>query len=244
VLWKLYRGLFKVKKFIEFAKNETVLLAAIILAAVSSFIITPDAQYIGYIDFRTLSILFCLMAVVVGIRKTGVFNIIAESLIKKVSGMKGITAILIMLCFFMSMFITNDVALIVFVPFTFTILNMLDKENKYIIPIVSMQTIAANLGSMLTPLGNPQNLYLFGKSNMSMAEFIMIMLPYSALSLILFVLWIIFRKNRKIDITLDNQTKIKDKHKLIVYSVLLIISMLTVSRVRICHEIVDNFIRE
>lgn len=175
------------KKLFDFLKNEIVLVVAMLLAIVSMFIVTPDAQYIDYIDFRTLGILFCLMAVMAGLQDIGIFREIAEALLSKVNKLWQIIMILVMLCFFFSMLITNDVALITFVPFTFIILGLLgeETEKKLIIPVVVMQTIAANLGSMLTPIGNPQNLYLYGKAGMGIGEFIRILLPYSLVSFVL-----------------------------------------------------------
>ena len=133
------------KKVITFIKNEVVLTAAIVLAIISMFFVHPDAGYAEYIDFRTLSILFCLMAVMAGFQEAGVFRLIAEKMLKKVSGVFGLVYILVMLCFFFSMLITNDVALITFVPFTFIVLQLLgdDVERRLLIPVVVMQTIAA-----------------------------------------------------------------------------------------------------
>lgn len=175
------------RKVINLIKNEIVLVVAVLLAVVSMFIVSPDAEYIGYIDFRTLAILFCLMAVMAGLQDIGVFREIAEALLSKVQKLWQIIMILVMLCFFFSMLITNDVALITFVPFTFIILGLLgeETEKKLIIPVVVMQTIAANLGSMLTPIGNPQNLYLYGKAGLGIGEFILILLPYSLVSFVL-----------------------------------------------------------
>ncbi len=171
----------------HFLKNEVVLVVAVLLAVVSMFIVTPDAEYINYIDFRTLGILFCLMAVMAGLQDLGVFREIAEALLSKVQKVWQIVLILVMLCFFFSMLITNDVALITFVPFTFIILGLLgeEAEKKLMIPVVVLQTVAANLGSMLTPIGNPQNLYLYGKANMGIGEFLLLMMPYTLASFVL-----------------------------------------------------------
>ncbi len=156
-----------------FIKKEIVLVISMVLAVLSMLFVPPDAEYLGYIDFRTLAILFCMMTIVAGLRKLGLFELLAGRLLGAVHGMPMITMILVGLCFFLSMLITNDVALITFVPFTIVTLKQMgeDMENKHLVRIVVMQTIAANLGSMLTPIGNPQNLYLFGKSNMSFPEF-------------------------------------------------------------------------
>lgn len=175
------------KKVVEFLKNEVVLVAAVLLAVISMMFVTPDAEYIGYIDFRTLGILFCLMAVMAGLQDVGLFREIAEGLLSRVHKLWQIVLILVMLCFSLSMLITNDVALITFVPFTFIILGMLGEEiqKRLLIPVVVMQTIGANLGSMLTPIGNPQNLYLYGKSGLGLLEFLKVTLPYWLMSLVL-----------------------------------------------------------
>lgn len=174
-------------KVINFLKKEVVLTVALLLAVISMFFVKPDKEYIDYIDFSTLSILFCLMAVMAGLQRMGVFRKIAEALLSKVQKTWQIVLILVMLCFFFSMLITNDVALITFVPFTFIILDLLgeETEKKLLIPVVVLQTIAANLGSMLTPIGNPQNLYLFGKAQMGIGEFMLLLLPYTAVSFLL-----------------------------------------------------------
>lgn len=177
-------------KIVNFIKKEIVLCVALVLAVVSSFWVPPDREYISYIDFRTLAILFCLMGVMAGFRYIGMFQWIAAGLLKKVQNICGIVLLLVMLCFFFSMLITNDVALITFVPFTFVVGRMLGEKTyrKMVLPTVVLQTIAANLGSMLTPIGNPQNLYLYGISKMGMADFLKVMLPYSLLSLVLLVI--------------------------------------------------------
>ncbi len=179
------------KSLTEFFKNETVLCIAVLLAGVSAFFVPPDAEYINYMDFRTLAVLFCLMCVMAGMQALGVFELTAEWLLGKVKNVQSIILLLALLCFFFSMLITNDVALITFVPFTFTVLDMLDGKvkGKLALSVVAMQTIAANLGSMLTPVGNPQNLYLYSKAGLSVGAFFKLMFPYTMLSLLLLVAW-------------------------------------------------------
>ncbi len=178
-------------KILAFFKKETVLCVSLILAVLSMFIVPPDKGYWGYIDFRTLAILFCLMSVMAGLQKIGVFGWVAGKLLGHVRSGRSLILVLVLLCFFSSMLITNDVALITFVPFTFTVLNMLGgrQKDRMVLPVVVMQTIAANLGSMLTPVGNPQNLYLYGKAGLSIREFLVLMLPYTLLALALLVGW-------------------------------------------------------
>ena len=180
------------QKLYVFFRKETVLSIAVILALLSMFWVRPDKAYFTYIDFRTLGLLFCLMAIVAGLKAVGVFDILAQKLLMGTSGTVGVMRLLVLLCFFLSMVITNDVALITFVPLALIIVHKLPKElgNYWLLKIVAMQTIAANLGSMLTPIGNPQNLYLYARAGMSAAGLIALMLPYSATALILLLIWI------------------------------------------------------
>lgn len=181
------------KRILFFIKKETVLVVAILLAVISMIFIPPDQQYPKYIDFRTLGILFGLMTCVAGVQQLGVFDRLAGMLLRKVSGRMAITSVLVMLCFFSSMLLTNDVALITFVPFSLILLQRKKElfDEKWILRIVVMQTIAANLGSMLTPIGNPQNLYLFGLAQMRIEKFILLMLPYSVMAFLVLIIWII-----------------------------------------------------
>lgn len=177
-------------KAIGFMKKEAVLCVALLLAVLSACIVPPNREYAEYIDVRTLAILFCLMSVMAGLQKLGIFGWIARGLLGKVKGSRSLVLVLMLLCFFSSMMITNDVALITFVPFTFTVLAMMGGETRRLaLPLVAMQTIAANLGSMLTPIGNPQNLYLYGKAGMSLGSFLALMLPYAVISLLLLLAW-------------------------------------------------------
>ena len=186
------KGNIMLQKLYVFFRKETVLSIAVILALLSMFWVRPDKAYFTYIDFRTLGLLFCLMAIVAGLNAVGVFDILAKKLLMGTSGTVGVIRLLVLLCFFLSMVITNDVALITFVPLVLIIVHKLPKElgNYWLLKIVAMQTIAANLGSMLTPIGNPQNLYLYARAGMSAAELITLMLPYSATALILLLIWI------------------------------------------------------
>ncbi len=225
------------KRILNFCKKETVLSIALVLAVVSSFFVHPDKEYLGYIDFRTLAILFCLMAVMPRLQEIGVFRFVAEKLLQKVNHMRGLIFILIMLCFFSSMLITNDVALITFVPFTFIVLQMILPEGaeKLVLPVVVMQTIAANLGSMLTPIGNPQNLYLYGQSSMGLGEFILLMLPFTVLAFVLLIGWTLlfpYKGEKNVEFSLKEKTSIASCKKQIVdYAVLFVLSLLVVAHV-------------
>ena len=221
----------------NWCKKEAVLTIAMMLAVISAFLVRPDKEYIGYIDFRTLAILFCLMAVMAGLQQIGLFQYVAEKLLKRVKHIRGIVCILVMLCFFSSMLITNDVALITFVPFTFIVLKMTlgDRAEKLIVPVVVMQTIAANLGSMLTPIGNPQNLYLYGKADMSFAKFMGFMLPCTLISFVLLALWCLFFKykgKKAVDVSLEgNDLLTSYKMQLVVYGILFVVCLLSVAHI-------------
>ena len=221
----------------QFIQQETVLTAAAVLAVVSAFFVLPDAQYLGYIDLRTLAILFSLMTVMAGLRRQGFFDGLGRALLSRTHSTFQLTLVLVGLCFFGSMFITNDVSLLTFVPFTFVVLSRLgaDVRRSLLVPVVCMQTIAANLGSMLTPIGNPQNLYLYGKSGMSMAEFLLLMLPYTVVSLLLLVGWAVAvcRKQASscIGVLPEQQNTSADRKIILLDAVLFAVCLLAVVRV-------------
>ena len=193
-----------ITKTINFIKKETVLSIAFLLAIISSFFVIPDKKYIDYIDWHTLLLLFALMAVMAGFQSMGVFKKIGNILLSNIKNTRQMLLILTFLPFIFSMIITNDVALITFVPFAIIVLRMSNQE-KLLIPLIVLQTIAANLGSMLTPMGNPQNLYLYAKSEMSPISFIALMLPYTIIAGITLLLCILCIKNNKIEgLTLEN----------------------------------------
>lgn len=225
------------EKLIQFFKQETVLWAAFALAAVSMFFVRPDKEYIGYVDFRTLAILFCLMSVMAGLQKSGVFQYVARALLSWVGKAWQLVLILVLLCFFSSMLVTNDVALITFVPFTLVVLGMIGPEAKrqLVVPIVVLQTIAANLGSMLTPIGNPQNLYLYGKAGISLGDFVLLMLPYALAALLVLLLWGFLQSGvcrGPVRVSFAGETGLSgNKIHLAVYAGLFLLALLTVARV-------------
>lgn len=217
-------------KIKNFLKSEAVLIISFVLAAISAFIIKPSAAYIDYIDFRTLALLLCLMAVMAGLNSLGVFKLLASKLLRLASTTRSLCLWLCLLCFFSSMIITNDVALITFVPFSIVALRISDK-TKLLIPLITIETVAANLGSMLTPVGNPQNLYLFSAFEMSGSEFFKTIFPYAALSLALTVVSAFFIKKENIVFSPDSNSKKPDYIRCAVYAALFVLSLLTVFRV-------------
>ncbi len=215
------------KKILGFLKKDTVLSIAMLLAAASACFVKPDKEYLGYIDYRVLVLLFALMLVVGGFKSLGVFRLLGEKLCGKVKSIRSLTLVLACLCFFSSMLITNDVALITFVPFTISVFIMVSCEDR-LIPVIVIETIAANLGSMLTPIGNPQNLLLFSAGDMTVGEFILHMLPITVLSfaLILVCIWIL--KNQSIHMELnekDVQESVMQKKEFWIYLFLFLVCM-------------------
>ena len=221
------------KRIVSFIRKEAVLCISGVLAIVSCFIVPPSAAYAEYIDLRVLILLFCLMLVVAGIRQTGAFTVICEALLKKFRSIKAVGLVLVLLSFFMSMLLTNDVTLVTIVPFTLLMFDKITGEKKARAEIVLLvlETAAANLGSMLTPMGNPQNLYLYSKFNLSIAEFFGIIFPYSALSLILLIgsVFVFLPKLRTEKP--EGSSKIQGRVKPILFTVLFAVNMLTILRI-------------
>lgn len=172
---------------IELLKSETILIVASILALVSCFIVPPDAGYKDYVHMSTISQLSCLMLVVCGFQRIGVFRIIGSRLLHHVNTARGLVITLIAMTYFSAMLITNDVALVTFVPFAIAVLIMANMEDKAVL-VGALMTIGANVGSMLTPIGNAHNLYLKALTGMPASEMIGIMAPYSATAAVMLVI--------------------------------------------------------
>ena len=185
------------QRVLTFLRSETILIVATLLAIISCFIVPPDGQYGGYVHVSTISQLVCLMLVVVGFQRIGVFRIIGSSLLHRVHTARGVVLTFIALTFISAMFITNDVALLTFVPFALAVLVMAHMEDKAII-VCALMTVAANTGSMLTPVGNAHNLYFKALTGMSTGHFLRIMAPYSILAAVLLVVvtCVVFRGRR------------------------------------------------
>lgn len=219
-------------QMIAFLKKEKVMTIAFILAIVSAFFVTPDEKYLDYIDLRVLALLFCLMLIVKGFQDIGLFDLLIRKVFGRVKSSRMLSLMLIMLCFFLSMLITNDVALITFVPFAILALRLCHQE-KLMIRVIVLQTIAANLGSMLTPIGNPQNLYLFTASGMGAAEFLATMAPVAAVSLALLCAAVLTIPNESICIGAEasvGEKKLSAK-LLTAFCILFAVNLLVVFRV-------------
>lgn len=217
----------KVKYFL---KTEAVLAISLVAAFITSFFVPPSLEYLSYIDFKVLVILFCLMVIIEGLKNAGLFNVLAERMTSGARNTRGLFLSLIMICFFSSMFITNDVALITFVPFSILVLRVTDQTDKMIFVTV-MQTVAANLGSMLTPVGNPQNLYLFSYYNIDVTEFFRITVPVTIAGFLLIFIISAAGKHEQIFVQFKLKEKITNKSKLYIYLFLFVLSLTAVFRI-------------
>lgn len=215
-------------------KLDPVLAVAWVLAIVSAFFVKPSKEYIGYIDFRSLGILWGLMVIIQGFRQNTVFEKIAGKLMGGVKKAWQLAAVLIFMCFIGSMFITNDVALITFVPFALMVLHSCGRDDM-MIPVIVFQTIAANLGSMLTPIGNPQNLYIYGLTGMSLPEFVSVMLPYTLVSAVMLGLAVFTIPNKKAKLETTSDANLISEFgsvpQIVIYCLLFIVALLSVVRV-------------
>ena len=219
-------------KLLKFIRSEIVLFISAVLAVVSVFIIPPDREYAGYINYKTICILFALMAVMEGFKKTGVFSTVSGILLERAKGIRTVVLILVYLCFFLSMFITNDVSLITFVPLSIAVLSMAGEsvKKRLLVPVIVIQTVAANLGSMLFPMGNPQNLYLYGISGMKLWKFILLLLPYTSIAFAVITLWSVFIcKNISSEIKIPQTERNLSLRQINIYSGLFVICVLSVA---------------
>lgn len=184
-------------KIIGFLKRDIMVVVAVIAAIISLFITPPSKELLTSIDWKTLATLFMLLSVLDGFKNENLFQPVIN-LAGKIRTQVGISFFLIFSVFFSSMFVTNDVSLIIFVPLTI-ILFRAGKKEHYILPVITMENIAAIRGSLLTPFGSPQNLFLYSKSGLSTSSFMLMMLPLWVGSMILLSIFIFFlyRKNEK-----------------------------------------------
>lgn len=214
----------KKSSFIEFLKKECVLVIAVTLAILSSFISIPK---LSYIDFKVLILLFNLMVVVTAFKELKVLDSIAIGLLKKCNTYTSISLALVFITFISSMIVTNDVALITFVPLSIVIAR---KANINVLKIVVFQTLAANLGSSFTPMGNPQNLFIYSFYNLSPIDFFKITLPIVVLA-VLFLVLLVF-KDKKMNLSLDlEDVKIDNKRDVYLFGGLFLIILLSVFHV-------------
>ena len=217
----------KIKTFIQ---KETVLFIAALCAVATMFLVPPSLDYWHYIDFRVLCLLLCLMAVVAGFKSLGAFQWLTYQLLRRIRSGRVLSLTLVMLPFFSSMLVTNDVALLIFIPFTLALLAQLGYE-KAMIPIIVLQTVAANLGSMATPVGNPQNLFLYAAYNLSAGDFFSVTLPLTAVSFIGLAAASLPVLPGELSRQELKKEQISNVRHLLIYGALFVLCLLTVFRV-------------
>ena len=213
---------------VGFIKKNVVLCVALAAAAISAILVPPDAAYLGYFDLKTLTCLFCVLAVVCALKNINFFYFLAGQIVKKFKNIRYAVLALVYITFIGSMLIANDMALLTFLPLGFFVLSTTGNE-KYMAFTFIMQNIAANLGGMLTPFGNPQNLYLYSKFNIPTGEFMSIMLLPFAVSVALITLsCIVFVKSEAL--VLKSEATAPDRKRVILYSILFALAIAIVFR--------------
>lgn len=217
------------KKTGKFAKKNVVMLIALLLAIVTCFFIPPDAEYLNYFDFNTLSCLLAVLAIVCALKNVNFFYFLADRTVKLFKSARSSVLALVYITFIGSMLIANDMALLTFLPLGYLVLTNTKKE-KYMIFTFVMQNVAANLGGMLTPFGNPQNLYLYSKFSIPTLEFMGIMvIPFAISVLLITVCCLIFVK--KEPLIFEGETARPEPKRTVLYLVLFALSIIMVFRV-------------
>lgn len=192
-------------KILSIIKKEPMLLVSVLAALISLLITPPEPSLLTRIDWHTLGMLFMMLCVLEGFKKENILRPVVN-LCARLKRLLFLTLFLVFGVFFTSMFVTNDVSLIIFVPLTILLFRSGGRE-ELILPVITMENIAAIRGSLLLPFGSPQNLFLYGHSTMSVVEFIVLMLPLCAMSaalLIVFIL-VLYRRDMKTEIRIDTE---------------------------------------
>ncbi len=213
---------------IAFIKSNVVLMVALAAALVTSFIVPPDKEYLGYFDVKTLTCLFAVLAVVCALKNIRFFYILAREIVKRFRTIRSCVIAVVYITFIGSMLIANDMALLTFLPLGYLVLSGTGNE-KYASLTFILQNIAANLGGMLTPFGNPQNLYLYTKFEIPTGEFMSIMALPFVISIAIITACCFFIKPTPIEFPADDDTKLP-KGRAILYSLLFVLAIAIVFR--------------
>lgn len=221
-----YHGLHKLA---DFVRSQVVLCVAVVAMIITCAIVPPDAEYLNYFNFRTLATLFCTLAVVGAFSHIHLFEIISKSIIIKLHNLRNATIALVAITFIGSMVLANDMALLTFLPLGFFVLDRTGYKQAMAFTFI-MQNIAANLGGMLTPFGNPQNLYLYAFYNIGTVEFMMIMLPSFIAATVMIIGICFLVKPVELELKKDDNYSL-DVKRTIIYSLLFLFSILIVFRV-------------
>ena len=210
-----------------FIKKNVVMTIAFFAALVTSFIVPVDKEYAGYFDFKTLTCLFCVLAVVSALKNVNFFYMLAKKIVRMFETTRQSILALVYITFIGSMFIANDMALLTFLPLGYLILTSTGKE-KYMAFTFIMQNIAANLGGMLTPFGNPQNLYLYTKFEIPTLEFMKIMAPPFIVAILMITVCCMQIRSEHLELK-DEKTEVNPL-RTVIYLILFAISIFIVFR--------------
>ncbi len=209
-----------------FFRKNTVLAIACMAAAVTAMIVPPDAEYLGYFDFKTLTCLFCTLACICALRNLRFFTTLAERIVRLCKNARLCILTLVYITFIGSMILANDMALLTFLPLGFMVLDATGMK-KYMAFTFVMQNIAANLGGMLTPFGNPQNLYIYSHFDIPTGEFMQIMVvPFAVSIAVITLCCLIFVKPEPLSLTSEN-VKL-DRPRAAIYLALFALSIVVV----------------
>lgn len=211
----------------HFLKKNVVMTVAFAAAILTSIIVPVDKAYLGYFDIKTLTCLFCVLAVVCALKNINFFYILAKKIVRMFKNTRMSILALVYITFIGSMLIANDMALLTFLPLGYFVLSTTGKA-KYMAFTFIMQNIAANLGGMLTPFGNPQNLYLYTKFNIPNLEFMSIMAPPFIAAVSLITVVCLFVKKEPLEIE-DEEVKL-DPKRTVFYLILFALSIAIVFR--------------
>ena len=211
-------------------KKEAVLSIAFVCAAISAVWVPPTAAWLGYIDWDVLMQLFCLMAVVAGLQASGLFDWMGRRLLAGRKSFRLLCGVLVLLPFFSSMLITNDVALLTFVPFAVLLLGLCGRAEQAPLVVV-LQTAAANLGSMALPMGNPQNLYLYSRYGFCLGGFLELVVPFAAVSLVGVLLPCLLLPDQSVQVKMNDPAPAPAARSLALFGTLFALCLLSVLHV-------------
>ena len=217
-----------VKRILQYFRRETVLSVALICALLSFLLTPPSVIHLQGIDTTTLLMLFSLMTIVAGFRRMGALDAVSRKLTRRVTTLRGLSAVMVALCFALSMLVTNDVALLTLVPLTLLLFRA--GGQKSTIWTVVLETVAANLGSMVTPIGNPQNLYLYTSGRLTALDFLTLLAPYAAVALALLLALCLLLPKERVAVDASARAPLAGK-MLTLYGALSALALLAIAKV-------------
>lgn len=217
-----------VKRILQYFRRETVLSAALVCALLSFLLTPPSVIHLQGIDTTTLLMLFSLMTIVAGFRRMGALDAVSRKLTRRVTTLRGLSAVMVALCFALSMLVTNDVALLTLVPLTLLLFRA--GGQKSTIWTVVLETVAANLGSMVTPIGNPQNLYLYTSGRLTALDFLTLLAPYAAVALALLLALCLLLPKERVAVDASARAPLAGK-MLTLYGALSALALLAIAKV-------------